>query len=241
MNPLPEAEVRNWAGAAPGRMKLWSSFLQQQHVKTMAEVGVFQGRFAARMLTGAPALERYYMIDPWRNLEDWDKPLNRSDDAFNEVYDQAMASTEQFAAKRVVLRGRTVEVVDQIPDGSLDLAYLDGDHTLRGITIDLARIYPKVRDGGFIAGDDFCRNIFFQHEEASEPTLVFPYAVHFAEAMGVRIYALPFRQFLLQKAPVDGEVFIDLAGGYVDTTLLRQLSRKDEQPKKRRKARRGEE
>jgi hypothetical protein len=49
-----------------------------------------------------------------------------------------------------VLRGRTRELINQIPDDSLDFAYIDGDHTLRGITIDLVRLLPKMREGGVI-------------------------------------------------------------------------------------------
>jgi predicted O-methyltransferase YrrM len=219
---LHDDDVRRLAASADDRMQLWATFLQQQQIATMAEVGVYRGAYAARMLASAPSLQRYYMIDPWRHLEDWNKPANRSDDTFETFFAETLAKTEQYSAKRVVLRGRTVDVVDEIPDASLDFAYIDGDHTLRGIAIDLARIYPKVRDGGFIGGDDFCRNIF-QHSEEYEPTLVFPYAVYFAEAMGVRIYALPHRQFLMQKLKTDGPTFVDLASGYGDTTIVAQI------------------
>jgi predicted O-methyltransferase YrrM len=231
MMPLDETAVRALATDAGDRMRLWASFLRQQEVATAAEVGVYRGSFAAHMLSETPSLTRYYMIDPWRHLEDWNKPANRSDNSFEGFFAETMAKTEEFAAKRVVLRGRTSEVVDQIPDGSLDFAYIDGDHTLRGVAIDLARIYPKLREGGYLAGDDFCRNIF-QHGREYEPTLVFPYAVYFAEAMGVRIYALPHRQFLMQKLPAEGAALVDIAGGYGDTTLEAQIRRLAAPPKK---------
>jgi hypothetical protein len=54
-----------------------------------------------------------------------------------------MKKTEFASAKRVVLRGRTKEVIDDIPDNSLDFAYIDGDHTLRGITVDLIKVFPR--------------------------------------------------------------------------------------------------
>ena len=54
--------------------------------------------------------------------------------------------------KVVILRGRTKEVIDQVPDNSLDFAYIDGDHTLRGITIDLMNVLPKIKEGGIIGG-----------------------------------------------------------------------------------------
>ena len=116
-------------------------------------------------------------------------------------------------------------MIDQIPDGSLDFAYVDGDHTLRGITVDLIKVFPKVREGGWIGGDDFSPSIW-QHSEEYEPTLVFPLAVHFAEAMDARIYGLPHKQFLIEKAADSGHAFVDLTGRYGDLELKRQLDRR---------------
>jgi hypothetical protein len=229
---LTEAEVRALADASGDRMELWTSFLQARGVRTAAEVGVYRGAFAERMLTECPDLERYYLLDPWRHLDDWNKPANKSDDVFEGFFQETMTRTEAQAGKRVVLRGMTTEVVEQIPDGSLDFVYIDGDHTLRGITTDLARFYPKVREGGFLAGDDFCRNVF-QHP-GFEPTLVFPYAVYFAEAMGLRLFALPHKQFVMQKVPPGEHAFVDVAGGYDLTTLLQQIRRRDKRLAKRR-------
>ncbi|CAN5442467.1 hypothetical protein BH10ACT10_BH10ACT10_19950 [soil metagenome] len=235
MQELDESRLREIAGAAGDRLELWASFLTAFDVASMAEVGVYRGDFAARMLGEAPAIERYYMIDPWRHLDDWNKPANQPDDIFEQFHDETMAKTEAQAHKRVVLRGRTTEVVDQIPDADLELVYIDGDHTLRGITIDLARLFPKVKEGGFVAGDDFCRNIF-QHKAGFEPTLVFPYAVYFAEAVGARIYALPHKQFVMQKVPTGEHAFVDLAGRYDRTTLDEQIAARDRKIAKQRRA-----
>jgi hypothetical protein len=45
------------------------------------------------------------------------------------------------------LRGKTTEVIDKIPDASLDIVYIDGDHMLRGITIDLCQSPPRRHPG----------------------------------------------------------------------------------------------
>jgi hypothetical protein len=234
MQELDESRLGEIASTATDRMELWTSFLRTFGVTSMAEVGVYRGDYAARMLSEAPAIERYYMIDPWRHLEDWNKPANQPDDIFEQFYGEVMDKTAAYADKRVVLRGRTVEVVDQIPDGDLDFVYIDGDHTLRGITVDLTRLFPKVKVGGFVAGDDFCRNIF-QHKAGFEPTLVFPYAVYFAEAVGARIYALPHKQFVLQKVPTGEHAFVDLAGRYTKTTLDEQIAARDRRLAKQRR------
>ena len=191
----------------------------------VAEIGVYRGQFAARLLGDCPGISMYYMVDPWRNLEDWNKPANKSDSVFEGFFDESMERTAAHADKRVVLRGTTSEMIDRIPDGSLDFAYIDGDHTLRGITIDLIKLFPKVGEGGWIGGDDFSPSIW-QHSEEYEPTLVFPLAVHFAEAMNARIYALPYKQFLIEKTADSGHAFVDLTGRYGDIELKRQLDRR---------------
>jgi predicted O-methyltransferase YrrM len=204
------------------REDLWSAFLARTEARQVAEIGVFRGAFAAAILARCPAIERYYMVDPWRHIADWNKPANRADAEFEQVFGEAMRNTDAHAERRVVLRGRTIEVVDEIPDGTLDFAYVDGDHTLRGITTDLVRVWPKVRAGGWIAGDDFTPSVW-QHGKRFEPTLVFPFAVYFAEAMGAPVYGLPHDQFLIEKRREGGFEFADLTGRYADLGLQGQL------------------
>jgi methyltransferase family protein len=207
---------------SPSRLEMWTKFVHEHDVRTMVEVGVFRGEFARDVLDSCPSIKTYYMVDPWRQLEDWNKPVNsrRHDD----IYRQAMQHTEAHADRRQVLRGRTSEVVDQIGNGELDLAYVDGDHTLRGISIDLIQVWPKVRDGGFIGGDDFSGSLW-QHAEDYEPSFVFPWAVYFAEAMRSPIWALPFRQFVIHKQPT-GFRYVDLTGNKGDTSVLTAMRRK---------------
>ncbi|MDQ3889803.1 MAG: class I SAM-dependent methyltransferase [Actinomycetota bacterium] len=218
-----EERLRAWVAGAPRRADLWVSFVNGIQARDVAEIGVYRGAFAARLLRDCPSISSYYMVDPWRHLEDWNKPANKDDGVFEQFFREAMDKTSVYAEKRVVLRGKTSEVIDQVPDEGLDLAYVDGDHTLRGVTVDLVKLFPKVRYGGWIGGDDFCRSIW-QHDEAHEPTLVFPFAVHFAEAVDARIYALPYNQFLIEK--VEGAVheFVDLTGTYRDLSLRSQLA-----------------
>jgi len=139
------------------------------------------------------------------------------------IIKKSMAKTDFAAGKRVVLRGKTVDVISQIPDQGLDFAYVDGDHTLKGITIDLISVYPKVKIGGYLTGDDFTSSIW-EHKTRFEPTLVFPFSVYFAEAVGATIFALPHSQFCLQKSADKRFAFIDLTGEYGDTSLRNQVA-----------------
>ena len=223
---LDDDAVRAVAANSSSRLELWSGFATLAEVARMAEVGVYRGDFAAHLLQHCGGLKTYYMIDPWRQLPDWNKPANKRTRIFRRYLAETMQKTEEWSHKRVVLRGRTVRVAGKIPDESLDFAYIDGDHTLRGITIDLQTAYAKVRPGGWIGGDDFTTTIW-QHGDEYEPTLVFPYAVHFAEAVRARLYALPYDQFLLRKPLKRGRFrFVDLTGRYGDVSLASQLARR---------------
>jgi len=205
------------------RVDFWVEFARHTKVEQMAEIGVYRGDFAATLLQRCESITKYYMIDPWRHLDDWNKPANENDAVFEQCFQTAKAKTEFAQHRRVILRGKTTDVVDQISDGELDFAYIDGDHTLRGIAIDLIHVYPKVRQGGFLGGDDFSPTLW-QHKTSFEPTFVFPFAVYFAEAVGATIYALPNNQFCLQKMSPLQFKFVDLTGQYSELGLRSQLA-----------------
>lgn len=211
-------KILNALSNSVSRVELWQQILDIQKTRTMLEIGVWKGDYAEQILRACKSIEQYYMIDPWANLPDWNKPFNVAPEMFEEIYREAMHKTEFASDKRVTLRGRTQEVIDAIPNNSLDFAYIDGDHTLRGITIDLIKVLPKIKEGGLIGGDDFI-NTPWQHDIRYEPTLVCPYSIYFAEAHDLPIAALPHNQFLIQKDSVTNFSFMDTSGNYRDISL----------------------
>lgn len=214
--------INNCVSNSRDRQDFWVKFNNTVGVRNFAEIGVFRGDFAEVMLRNCPGIEKYYMIDPWRNLDAWDKPANTNTETLELLMQKCLEKTGFASDKRIVLRGKTTEVIDNIPDNSLDLAYIDGDHTLKGISIDLIRTYPKIKTGGYIGGDDFCPGEL-QHFPQFEPTLVFPFAVYFAEAVAARIYALPYNQFILEKTADGIFELVDLAGVITSTGLKDQI------------------
>lgn len=215
--------VKQSVEKSDSRFDLWISLVKSSKVKTMAEVGVYKGDFAYRLLQKCDSIEKYYMIDPWRHLKDWNKPANKNDNIFEQFFLEAKEKTSFAADKTTILRGKTTEVVNKIPNSALDFAYIDGDHTLKGITIDLICLFDKIRVGGWIGGDDFSSSIW-QHTPNYEPTLIFPFAVYFAEAVGAKIYALPYSQFLIEKNEVESFSFVDLTGRYNHLELKSQFN-----------------
>lgn len=192
------------------RAAFWAGFVDRNELRKVVEIGVWKGEFAKALLDACAGITDYWMIDPWRRLPDWNKPYNVDDDEFVRIHEAALVATERHAGVRHILRGRTAEVIDTIPDESLDFAYVDGDHSLRGITIDLLLVWSKVRQGGFIGGDD-CVLGAWQHAAGHEPTFVSPWVAYFAEAQRAPLTILPGNQFLIQKR-CDGYRIEDLSG-----------------------------
>ena len=140
----------------------------------------------------------------------------------------AKRGTDRFCSRTtIVLRGTTIEMIDRIPDEALDVAYIDGDHTLRGIAIDLIRTYPKIRAGAILGGDDYTRSIW-QHAENFEPSPVCPFAAYFAESQGAPLVVLPHDQFAIVKPSEPGNQFrvIDTNQRYGERTLLSQFRKR---------------
>jgi hypothetical protein len=231
---IDEPHLRRLIDAADTRVELWSEILRAADVKIMAEFGVWRGNFAKKILTACDFIESYTMVDPWASLADWKRAKSVQTENFEEIFQEAMENTEFAARKRIVLRGTTKDMIDQIPDHSLDFAYVDGDHTLRGITIDLIRVLPKVKPGGLIGGDDFMPKPW-PSSPKFEPTMVSPFAIYYAEAQNLPIFSLPFNQFLIRVDPETGFSFTDIVGKYDDIALNRTAA--DDVPRLGRAAR----
>jgi hypothetical protein len=209
------------------REDLWLQIIERAQATVFLELGVFRGAFAEQMLRNCPSIANYYMIDPWRHLDDWNKPANVDQSEFDEIYAEAMERTAFAHERRIVLRGKTTEAIEHIPDATLDIAYIDADHSLRGIAIDLMRTYPKVRPGGILGGDDYTPTIW-QHADHFEPSLVCPFAAYFAESCGAAMIIFPYNQFAIVK-PLHGETafrVIDTTQSYGPRTLLAQVARR---------------
>lgn len=209
------------------RIEFWTIFINKLQLRSIAEIGVFKGDFTLELLDNCSSIKEYFMIDPWRNIKGWNKPANVSDSSFEKFYLETLNKTEFFKEKRYILKGTTIEVIESISDESLDFIYIDGDHTLKGITIDLICSWKKIKNNGFVAGDDLCSTIW-QHGNEFEPTAVFPFVLFFAEAKNVKIYLLPYNQFLISKNSKGFEVINFSNKDYSKTSLLEQIKEQSE-------------
>jgi len=68
-----------------------------------------------------------------------------------------------MAPLREALNGRfkvhpfpSVEAAARFPDGSLDVVWIDADHSYDAVKADLEAWWPKLKVGGWMGGDDWC-------------------------------------------------------------------------------------
>jgi len=122
-----------------------------------AEIGVHEGEFSKRIFdTVRP--ERLHLIDPWRQGEGlFGKQAAREQDTMDERHAKVRALfAEELAAGRVrIHRNLSDEIVDDFEDSYFDWVYIDGNHLYEYVKRDLELYYPKVKDGGYLAGDDY--------------------------------------------------------------------------------------
>lgn len=127
----------------------------------VAEIGVWQALTSRWLLTCLPGIH-LTMVDPFKAgdpEESWYKRGDRfakKPQSDHDVHLQlALALQEQFSPRVSIIRKPSVEAAQEIADGSLDLAFIDGAHDYNNVKADIAAWFPKIRPGGFLSGHDY--------------------------------------------------------------------------------------
>jgi hypothetical protein len=124
-----------------------------------AEIGVFEGTFS-KQIYEALRPSRLYLIDLFEGHcdsgnEDGNNVVIRNlSDAYVRLLSEMRSNP-----KVQLLKGRSADILASFPDNSLDMIYIDGDHSYEGCAKDLAVSYAKVRNGGWILGHDYEMNM----------------------------------------------------------------------------------
>ena len=131
--------------------------------KVCAEIGVFRGDFSERiLLISRPT--RLHLIDPWKYEPDpsyekavYGSGVAKGQPAMDGIFNSVRERFEQEIQVGTVVVHRTAsgEAAGNFVDGYFDWIYIDGNHLYEFVMGDLESYAPKVKAGGYIAGDDY--------------------------------------------------------------------------------------
>jgi hypothetical protein len=128
-----------------------------------AEIGVHEGDYSEEILRSIKP-RKIHLIDPWEHKEDVEYKnawYGGAGPGGQEMMDSRYGAVmDRFGKKvesgRVVLhRGYSSDVASEFEDDYFDWVYIDGNHLHEYVMKDLELYFPKVKSGGYLAGDDY--------------------------------------------------------------------------------------
>lgn len=139
------ATIQEQAPLAPEdharRRRRWHVLVDLIHARgpasgaVVVDVGTYQGHSSAHVHKYCPQVARIFAVD-----------LRRPDPARDRLRD----------LERVTfLHGESTRCAQGFADESIDLVFIDADHSEQAVAADLAAWTPKVKRGGVIAGHDY--------------------------------------------------------------------------------------
>lgn len=123
-----------WKGK-PNRKYFLKDLIEKNNFKIIAEVGVRDGRTTFFLLDNIPDLI-IYAID-----------MNISG-----FYNKDIK--EKYKDRLIAIEATSEEAADQIKDNSLDLVFIDANHSYQFVRTDIIKYTPKLKYNGLLTGHD---------------------------------------------------------------------------------------
>jgi len=126
---------------------------------TCAEIGVWQGDFSKTILKVTKPKE-LHLIDPWTYEPNYPKMFlwgfkeGGTQGKMDEMYNSVVS---KFKDKKnvVIHRGNSQNVMREFTNNFFDWVYIDDNHRYEFVKNDLIKSFYKVKNSGFISGDDY--------------------------------------------------------------------------------------
>lgn len=132
-----------------------AKLIRDNGLQRVAELGIWKGRTFLHLLAHTRAT--VIGVDAWRQRpENAAVPGGETYSTWDmEAYEaNVRRQAAAYGDRAQILKMETCEAAAQIEDGSLDLVFIDADHSEAGVRRDLRDWMPKVRPGGYVTGHD---------------------------------------------------------------------------------------
>ena len=146
----------------------FTKLIDEMGLKVGVELGVDAGYFSDYLLTNSK-LERLYSVDAWSVGTDETMAAERKSwtTKHGEVEAAERHAREilgKHGSRSVIIKGNSFDVpkTSQVPNNSIDFIMFDAGHRFSGFALDLINWWPKIRNGGVIAGHDYWRRYRYE-------------------------------------------------------------------------------
>lgn len=136
------------------RWDVIADLVNQNGLRSGAEIGVAEGRFTAALLRLCPH------VTLWA-IDHWPADYPTADGGVMTAERQRRIKA-QFASIIAANRARlgiiekpSLQAAKEIVDGALDFVFIDADHSYEGCLADIRAWMPKIRSGGWMTGHDY--------------------------------------------------------------------------------------
>jgi hypothetical protein len=123
------------------------------------EVGSWKGRSGTYMgveIVNSGKEQSLVCVDIWvGSAEHQGMDILNEDGLYLEFQKNIEPVNDQRPGTIEFIRGKSLDVVDSIQNFSLDFVFIDASHEYEDVIADINSWYPKVKQGGVIAGHDY--------------------------------------------------------------------------------------
>jgi len=123
------------------------------------EIGARYGE-SSKVILRSLNVDKYIIIDPYTSYNEYiNDGFNKiiSDDNDDNIFKKTKNELESIHKNMVFFRTFSTDTntINAIDDNSIDLIFIDGNHSFKYVLDDLENYYPKLSKNGIICGDDF--------------------------------------------------------------------------------------
>lgn len=128
-------------------------------IGSAAEIGVHRGEFSKIFLNNWKGREMF-LVDPWYSIPGYEQQeacLADCDGDRNKDLEYCKKLLLQHKDRTIFMRvtSERAAKMAMMKDNSLDFVYIDGDHRMDMVWLDLHKWWKKLKPGGILAGHDF--------------------------------------------------------------------------------------